>query len=154
MAEREDFSVDLLAVRVKLTGKVMPNGERRLRAQFPGVSFHLTTSENGGWQEAHFHKGLVEIYTVLEGRIALILNKVHEPQTGVILKGDSITLRPGDSHNVYLFPDTVIITVTYGSPICNSEKGNADWWPAGEEFNNWTRSITEEQIVNGSWGRV
>ena len=156
--DRTDTEVELLGSKVELTGKRMPNGEVRKRVRMGDVTVHVTESKAGGWQEAHFHKGLRETYTVIGGMLAVAFDGTIEnasdypylksaPVAVKLFKpGDSITVDAGEEHNIYLYPDAVIATIVYGEPVGNPGKKGNDWWDAKPGFNEGTKGLSREDI--------
>lgn len=149
MNDRVDLTAVLLGSKVGLTGKVMPNGEIRRRIDLGGITVHITTTTEGGWQEAHFHKGRRETYTVIEGCMALASEDHNDDGSRrdikLLLPGMSVTTQLEDAHNVYLYPNTTITTVVYGEPVGNPDKKGNDWWPAAA-FNDWTKSLPQDRL--------
>ena len=144
-------TVDVFGEIVEVTGKVMPNGEVRRRLKLPeGTSFNHTVAGNeGGWQNAHFHKGLFETQVVISGKMAVateIENGTASHKVHIYVPGDVYTSVKGEAHNVYLYPLSVIATVTHGEPIGNPENKGNDWYAASTEFDRWSKGLTESDI--------
>ncbi len=150
MNNRTDLKVDLLGSLVELTGKVMPNGETRRRVRLGDLTLHVTTSVEGGWQDAHYHKGVTEHYLVVKGRMAGAWQEHRGDETlkyvTLVETGETVTTDIDERHNVYLYPDTTIVTVVFGSPIGNVEKGGNDWWPSSGKFDRWSKGLSQEDI--------
>lgn len=136
------FIVDtvLAGKSVQLKAKEMPNGELRRQVQFEGIPAHITFTEadQGGWQESHLHKGLTEVYTIVAGGARFVVRS-----SGVVdlAQGMTITIKPGDSHNVALARGAVMSTLVFGEPVGNPDKKGNDWWPADEEFDRWMKEV-------------
>jgi mannose-6-phosphate isomerase-like protein (cupin superfamily) len=156
--DRTDLKVELLGSEVELTGKKMPNGETRRRVRMSDVTINVTQSKRGGWQEAHFHKGLHETYTVIVGMMVVAFDETLEgasenPPVGsvsveveMLELGDSVTVGAGEAHNIYLYPGTTITTVVYGEPVGNPGKKGNDWWDAKPGFNEGTKGLSRKDI--------
>jgi len=104
---------------------------------------------DGRIDKAHFHKGLVEIYTVHEGWIAICFDQ------GMALGLTVCCIKPGNSctfvarrsmaHAVYQPLGAVFVTQTVGKPVPNPERNNNDWYPTDAS----TQARYEEAI--GAW---
>lgn len=130
---------------LQLVQKVMENGEERTSLRSGDHSVTKTVAgSDGGWQNAHFHKGLSETYVVILGRMgtAFVCPRDGVPYTKLYYPGkgvDSVcTFGPNVRHNVFLFPGSMIYTVKHGEPIGNPEKKENDWWPAEKHFSEWS----------------
>ena len=121
----------------------MPNGEERTRMRFANgsatvitrsPSWEPTDDDELPWQEAHYHAGMTEVYTLVRGWAQFIwLN----PKVGVSRldsPGTTLTFQPGVSHLVLLGPGAEISTLLFGLGVPNYERSNNDWWPAPERF--------------------
>lgn len=150
MSDRTDLKVDLLGSEVELTGKKMKNGQTRRRVRMGDITVTITTASVAAWEDAHFHKGSRETYTVIKGRMALAIedgkgDSVHR-DVHLLSPGMSVTTEVGDAHNVYLYADTVIGVFVYDEPVGNPDRNGNDWWPASPEFDAWSKSLSEEEI--------
>ncbi|WP_281930008.1 hypothetical protein [Methylocystis iwaonis] len=103
----------------------MKNGELRFRLRkLDGTAYIRTESTEGGWQESHYHKEVLETYIVQNGWIVyaelrddrIILSKYADDQI--------FTTSPGIIHNVYLSPGATIHTVKHGK--CSHPDRNTD----------------------------
>lgn len=147
--DRTDLKVDLLGSEVELTGKVMDNGQTRRRVRMGDVAVTITTTEVAGWEESHLHRGLRESYTVIKGRMGFSFESLEEDgERGVMLlePGDTVSSNPGAAHNVYLYAGTTIGVFVYGEPVGNPDKKGNDWWPAQDDFDAWSKSLSEADI--------
>jgi len=137
---------------ISISGAKMDNGELRVRCmQESGSGYIWTESPTGDkpqWQNAHYHKGIHETYIVGKGNIAFA-SRVPDGDWVVQVYGVDtvITSQPEISHNVYLFAGSAIHTVKHGTPVGNPKKGGADWYPAADDFDTWTKSLSEEDIA-------
>ncbi len=111
--------------------------------RLPNMSVYIYTDNSvGAWQNAHHHKGLVEIYIIQDGWI--VVSECTRSDMRVIRTyktGDVFTSAIGVDHNIYISKGTVIHTVQYGTPVGNPEKNGRDWYPASEKFNEWTKIV-------------
>ncbi len=147
--DRTDLKVDLLGSEVELTGKVMPNGQTRRRVRMGDVAITITTTTVAGWEDSHFHKGLRESYTVIEGCMAFAYESTEEDdQRGLIIlgPGDSVSSDINNPHNVYLYAGTTIGVFVYGEPLGNPDSKGNDWWPAEDGFDAWSKGLDEAEI--------
>lgn len=146
-------SEDLIARGFTFGGEVMGNSELRVRCiHLDGSGYIRTESPSANllaWQNAHYHKGIRETYIVQQGRMAFASGTSGLMTVRLLSAGDVITAIPGQQHNVYLFEGTVIHTVKDGISVGNPEKGGADWYPATEDFDRLTKSLSEEDIMDG-----
>jgi len=142
---RTDEKVKVTEGEINITEKYMANGEVRKRVKYPGgTSFSLTKAadwkpEDGlPWQDAHCHKGLTEVYTLLSGIIVFIHRKdIKQSKFSMDwlnVPGQTIAFNPLNYHVVLLGPNAVISTQLFGSGVPNSNRKNNDWWPADENF--------------------
>ncbi len=124
-------------------GRIMENGERRLRMRLPNGSVYIYTDQSvGAWQNAHHHKGLVEIYIIQDGWI--VVAECTRDDMHVVKSygaGDIFTSVLEVDHNVFVPKGTVFHTVQYGKPIGNPDLSGRDWYPASEKFNEWTKIV-------------
>ncbi|WP_282940118.1 cupin domain-containing protein [Paenibacillus sp. RC67] len=108
---------------------LMDNGERRFRlnCSLDGSSYCRTVaSDQGAWQNSHYHKSVSELYVVQSGWIVYASKKESEMKLGILRQGDNITFQPGVHHNIYLSSDSVIHTIKYGDYLEN------DWFSSPE----------------------
>lgn len=125
----------------------MPNGEYRFRMMANDGSGCIMTvaGEQSEWQNAHYHRGVMETYVVQSGWMGFAERDGYDFNVSMYHKGQTITSNPLNEHNVYLPVGTVIYTVKHGIEIPNPEKG-ADWYPATEAFDTWSKGLSEDQI--------
>ncbi len=125
----------------------MENGETRCRLSLPDkTTFHHTKASEDGWQRAHYHMGLKEVYIVLSGRMAIaILEASGDCVVRNLEVGECFTIESGVHHNVWLSAGATIATVTYGKPVSNAKRGGSDWYPS-TEFDVVTRALAPEHL--------
>lgn len=150
--ENQKVGFRLLGEIFEVVQKKMSNGEGRIRFQLPRKRHFTYTlgSQGGGWQEPHKHSGLSETYFVLSGRIWIATDVLLGPLARRVLKlspGDVYTVGPSLQHNVYLEPEAEILTVPSGRAVPNPERKGNDWYPAGDEFVSWQKSLTHRDIA-------
>ncbi len=136
-----------------LSANQMENGELRFRMIAPDGSGYIRTvaGQHGGWQNAHYHEGVMETYVVQSGWMGFVqvvsLDEVSMLAEILVLKvGQAITTKPQVAHNIYLPAGAVIHTVKYGTEVPNPLKG-ADGYPAHQSFHLWSKSLTEEYVL-------
>ena len=150
------------AFGVKFGGRVMENGEMRFSANFANGSDYIQTvmapDQQGAWQNSHYHggrillpgepplaKGIIELIIVHSGWVAAAdLLPDGTRMLNVYSRGEMWISRPGIPHNVY--QRGVTHCIKYGEPVGNPEKNGADWWPAPQDFDDWTKTLTEDAI--------
>ncbi len=119
---------------VKTTG-----GGLQLRYKLP-TGGKISISESGEKpkiDKAHFHKGLVEIYTIHKGIIYIFTEVVLNTSCIVTLdvEGECVYVAERNKmHSVLQMPGAVFTTQTVGTPVPNPERGNNDWCLANSEF--------------------
>ncbi len=137
--KREDMNLFLGG---RYNRKYMENGEIRTRLVLPDGT-RMSHTEMGTydmyagnlpWQEAHFHRGLIESYTLVTGWAHFIYGQPPLSTCHLIEPGQTIKFLPGVPHVVLLGPGAKIITNLFGAPVENSERNNEDWWPADNTF--------------------
>jgi hypothetical protein len=104
---------------VKLSGKEMPDGERRYRLihEESGMSVSLTErpAGRGGWQLAHSHaKDIRETYSIHTGWVVLASLEDGELICAFYEAGSTFTVQSGDPHTLYVDGGTIFGTVKYG----------------------------------------
>lgn len=135
--------------------KEMPNGEQRFSVPFPNGEWILTVAgREGGWQNAHYHKGIHEHYVVHRGWIGLAFENGSEDGFGLCKfeVSDHTTFIPDEVHNFYLPPGAVISTVKSGKPVGNPDKNDNDWWPH-HDLDAWSKRFdTEAKVLAAAEG--
>ena len=138
--QRVDRELDGGAVYTK---KVMPNGEVRERVKLTSGLFASETrakkwsfGDEQPWQNAHFHKGRTEVYTLVSGWALFMYRRNGSTTKAKVLRNDGSTIcfYPGEEHRVLLGPEAVIFTIVFGEPVGNPKRKNNDWWPASDDF--------------------
>ncbi len=134
--------------------RIMPNGERRYTLKASDGSGYICTvaGATGAWQNAHFHKGVVETYIVQQGWMGFV--EITSPKTArirVLQVGQSICSQTEKGHNVYLPAGAVVHTVKFGQEVKNPEK-DADWYAAPEAFDVWSKMLDEDVLARSDGG--
>lgn len=142
---------------VAVLGRIMPNGERRFSLKIGAVGYIWTEApadRNTSWQEAHHHRGLHEHYIVQRGRVALAYlyqypgHQSKHRLVQVYNRLQIFTVRPGEDHNVYLFPGSTLHTVQYGDAVANvAKEKRTDWFDADANFAAWTKGLSEADML-------
>jgi hypothetical protein len=125
--------------------QLMDNGEKRFRLiGSDGTSYIRTEASNeGGWQNSHFHKGLTEFYVVQNGWLVYAeLSVEGKLSLRSMKRGDSIMVHPFIHHNLYMSPYTVTHVVKYRS----DDVIQTDWFPS-LELDKLTRHIPESELL-------
>jgi hypothetical protein len=147
------LNVTLNGIPVTFAAKEMPGGAMRYRLTLgTKATFHLTEGGRGGWEEAHFHKGLYEHYVVMKGKIIVAIEDALADESRISLRpyheGEAVTVKPNCVHNVFLCPFSIIAVTKWGEPIGNPAKQGKDWWEADSRFSNYTQRLTQEEMLN------
>ena len=149
---------------MKLGGRLMDNGELRFSMNAKsGAAYILTamaTEQKGAWQNAHYHggkllspgepslkMGIIELILVESGWVASAdLMPNGERVIKMCKPGDVWISQPGIAHNIY--QRGVTHCLKYGAPVGNhdAQRNGADWWPAPKDFDDWTKSLSEDDI--------
>jgi hypothetical protein len=132
-----------------MASKEMPNGEERYSVKMlDGSGWILTLAgETGGWQNAHYHKGVRETYIVQFGWLAFATCDEHSVyHLNIYRPGGVVTATPGEQHNVYLPSGALVHTVKHGASVGNPAKKGNDWWDARPNFDQWSKSLDEQEI--------
>ncbi len=141
---------EMTGLGVVVSGEKMDNGEHRYRLMVGDAGYIWTeppANEQPKWQNAHYHKGIMETYVVQRGRMAFAEEKDGDRTVRLYGPGDVVSSVPGHAHNVYLFAGSAIHTVKHGESVGNPEKNGADWYPASLEFDAWSKALTEDDIA-------
>ena len=149
---KKKFVFESMDPSVVFDCRKMENEETRFRAKFPnGAAYIHTEAGEGGWQNAHYHKGLDETFIVEQGWVAVA--KRIDSLWGVILyvSRETFVIEKNTPNNIFLPKGAIIHTIqfgTFGSPIGNPDKGDADWWPTTPEFDTWSKGLSLENIAD------
>jgi len=124
-------------------------GEQRYSVEMSdGSKWILTVAgKNGGWQNAHFHKGLWETYVIQSGFIAFAEDTGQNMSVDYHCIGDVVSSVVNKAHNVWMSPGAVIHTVKAGEPVGNPDKKGNDWWPA-PALDAWSKSLADEAAID------
>ena len=121
----------------------MPNKELRFRLRSADGSAYIRTvsSDEGGWQNSHFHKFIKETYIVQKGWMAIAILKEETMEITIYNPDEVVTIEPFVVHNVYLPARSVIHTVKHGIT-----KEKTDWY-SNEELDKLTKKLDEQDII-------
>lgn len=127
----------------------MPNGEYRFRlnSKGDGTAYIRTVASNeGGWQNAHFHTHVFETYIVQKGWVGYAELVENTVRISIFQAGSLFTTRAGVIHNVYMPAKAVIHTVKHG------ESAGEDRFESEEtrRFTQDTKRLTEQDIFDRS----
>lgn len=139
---------NIVAAGFVADGRIMDNGERRIRIKAPDGTAYIRTEmdRDGAWQNAHYHRGVFETYIVERGWIVAAEHWKLNQRCAVYVPGGIFTSRQYVEHNILMPRGAVIHTVQHGRPIGNPDKNGNDWYPASADFDAWTKSLTIEGI--------
>ena len=96
--------------------KQRSNGELQARAVNNGLGVSATVLPEGaeGWQKAHLHESISEIYHVVVGAILLVEQTVcGTPLTRRLVVGEHRTVSCGVPHTVYVAGGTKFATIKH-----------------------------------------
>ncbi|MCL6603001.1 MAG: hypothetical protein K6T94_09025 [Paenibacillus sp.] len=123
---------------------LMDNGERRFRlnCSTDGSSYCRTVaSENGAWQNSHYHKSVSEFYVVQSGWIVYAEKNEGKLKLRLLREGECVTFLPIVPHNIYLSANSVIHTIKYGKALEN------DWF-SSPELDRLTKHLLPNDIFS------
>jgi hypothetical protein len=157
---------DAATLGYKFSGRQMDNGELRFSInnvdtesrKADGSAYILTIMPPGqapAWQNAHYHggkllakgdkpltAGIAELILVKSGFVVSADQDQNGKRTlGLYEPGESFVSQPGVPHNIFQAGTTHCIK--FGEPVGNfdEQRKGADWWPAPDEFDAWTKSF-------------
>lgn len=121
----------------------MDNGELRYRLVAKDGSSYIRTeaSADGGWQNSHYHKSLLETYIVQDKWLAFAELDDGDARLWIMRAGDIYTTRVGVSHNVYLPAHAVLHTVKHGGT------GECTDWFGDPALDELTKRLSEAEIL-------
>ena len=128
----------------------MDNGEYRFRLMGSDNSGYIRTvmpDSDHGWQNAHYHKGVMEVVVVQAGWVGvadLLPNGTRKVR--VFWKNDMWMFHPGYSHNIYMPAGAVTHCIKHGDGVGNPKKDGADWYESPPDFDAWSKSLREADI--------
>ena len=101
---------------VSINCNIMDNDEKRFRLIGKDGSSYIRTetSENGGWQNSHYHTAIKELYLVQKGSIILIELINDKISIKKYSEGEYCISEPMIPHNIYMFPNTITHTIKFG----------------------------------------
>lgn len=119
----------------------MPNGELRFRLMHLNGGGYIRTVavEGSGWQVAHYHEQVAEVYVVEAGWMGFVERVGAQLKARVLRPGEVVSSAPGISHNVYLPDAAVIHTVKLPGMLEND-------WQEDPELSVETSAWTEEVL--------
>ncbi len=131
---------------------IMPtNGEQRFRlahtASDTAYIRTVTSPNDFGWQNSHYHKSLQETYIVQSGWIGYSELDGKKPNVILYEAGAVFTTKPYVIHNIFMPRSCVIHTVKHGTST-REPKRNSDWWddlPDVRALNEFLRSSLESE---------
>ena len=135
--------IALLEIGAKFKYKEMENGEQRYAVTLPTSEWVRTvTGPVGGWQNAHYHRGLYEHYVVEAGWMAVAhFHDDAEDETRMRVW----MLQTNQAHNLYLPAGAVINTFKIGTPVGNPDRKGNDWWPH-DMLDSESKALSEKEL--------
>ncbi len=108
---------DALMFGISANHEIMDNDEMRFRLiSGHGSSYILTKSGHTAyWQKAHLHQMMTELYLVEKGSAIIVIYENERYQLKRLYENESLMIKPGVAHNLYIFEDSIIHTVKYGA---------------------------------------
>lgn len=140
----ENISTDLASeLGISTSHSRMDNGELRYRLVAKDGSSYVRTeaSADGGWQNSHYHKGMLETYIVQDKWLAFAELDGDDCRLWIMQPGDVYTTRIGVSHNVYLPAHAVTHVVKHGGG------GDSNDWFGDPRLDARTQHLSEDQIL-------
>lgn len=107
----------------------MPNDELRFRLTGQNGSGYVLTvaGRDGAWQNAHLHLQCTETYIVERGWIAHMSgHKEPSWRLNHLFPGDILSFKPGQPHNIYISPNSILHTVKHGLRV-PVDPSQPDW---------------------------
>lgn len=142
----EEIPAELAAERgVSARHSRMSNGELRYRLVAGDGTAYVRTeaSAQGGWQNSHFHRAVLETYIVQAGWGAFAELRDGDLRLWIMRPGDIHTTTPGVPHNMYLAAHSVTHVVKHGGG------GQQQDWVADPALDALTRHLPEAEILAG-----
>jgi hypothetical protein len=123
---------------VNINARTMPNGEKRVYLHGPKRTCAVLTlapkNIAPGWQNAHSHEVIQEMYFVISGKVNFVhLDKDGEYIENTYSAGDHFLASIGIPHNVYMHKGAIIFTVKFGKDLPEHD------WKASEELDKLSR---------------
>lgn len=125
----------------------MKNGEIRFRLVSNDGSAYIRThadsnnrNRKSGWQNAHYHKKVKEIYVVQSGLMIFCSKENGETTYQSLVTGEVIATEPYIPHNVFLQENSIIHTIK-----CTSG-AEPDWYP-DPELDAESKALSEEEAM-------
>lgn len=120
----------------------MDNGELRYRLVSTDGSAYVRVeaSAEGGWQNSHYHKAVLETYIIQKEWAAFVELSDDTLNWRIMRPGDVYTTRREISHNIYLPANAVIHVVKHGA----TDVGN-DWY-SDEVLDSKTKHLSEQEL--------
>jgi len=120
----------------------MTDGGLQLRFKLPTggkVSISEAPPEGKIEKRGHYHRGLLEVYTVHSGEIRILYRDQYGRFEQVILSHQyadacCFEVQKGVCHAISQGPCAVFTTQTIGTPVGNPERNGNDWYLADEGF--------------------
>jgi hypothetical protein len=124
---------------------IAENGEFRFRLKkADGTAYIRTESPSeGGWQDSHYHKKVLETYIVQSGWMGYAVRTSSGPDIAIYRAGELFTTAPEIIHNVYLPKNSVIHTVKHGDAIGEDRLEDERTFA----FTALTKKISETEIL-------
>jgi hypothetical protein len=98
-----------------------------------------------GWQNSHYHKGLIETYIVQKGWIGFAsLTEKEELRIDIYRAGEIITTEVDRPHNIYLSTKSVIHTVKHGDCSVSND------WFAHAKLDTMTKHLSETDLLKST----
>src|ERR1035438_10167978 len=128
---------------VSASHNIMENGELRYRlvAADGSAYVRVEASEDGGWQNSHYHKAVLETYIVQKEWAAFVERFDGDVLWQIMKPGDVYTTRREVSHNVYLPARAVIHVVKHGGTDLEGD------WHGDSTLDSETKPLSQEEIL-------
>jgi mannose-6-phosphate isomerase-like protein (cupin superfamily) len=139
----QEFSAELAQeYGVSAVHSKMDNGELRYRlvAADGSAYVRVEASAEGGWQNSHYHKEVLETYIIQKEWAAFVELDAGNAQWKIMKPGDVYTTRRQVPHNVYLPAHAVIHVVKHGGDGVEND------WYSSEMLDSLTKHLSETEI--------
>lgn len=108
-------NTDLSKLGMNINNRIMDNGELRLGVTFSdNTAYTRSQCTLSGWQNAHYHSTLTEIYYIQSGKILLATLKKGKILVKELFAGDLFRIEPMVSHNLWLSKGTILENMKVG----------------------------------------
>lgn len=105
------------------------------------------------WEQGHFHEGVHEMFTVVEGWMAIVYQEAKKDLVVCTLQAGEppFSLAPQIPHSIWVPERTIIQVRALGKAVKNARYHGLDWYPASQEFNEVLESLV---LPHTPWSKL